>query len=325
MSSSKLLAFAAVCSLAPHAALGITLTYIESFEASADVQVADQGSGALENVNVDPDGIVFNPATGTMFFVDQNQLVETQTDGTVVNTFELEGVIFAPSASPSEDAEGLALLANGNLLVGIDFSDFSGPTTDQSGDRLVEYDITGKIVPGGINVTLDAVGAPIIDDQREVSGVSVGPSSVFVSSDNTEQIFELDLMAPSLLQILDYETIVGGDSEPEGLAIDPFTGNLLVADDDTGNGVIYELTTAGVLVDSFGLDPLAAFLGFEISPSSLSVDVATNRLFLGSIGENRIDVFQIEDPSMIPLGPTAPFLLSALAGSLLLRRRGRSA
>jgi len=318
-------AVAAFC-LAPHAAFGLSLTYIESFQASANVQVQDQSSGAVQNVNVDPDGIAFDPATGTMFFVDNNLLVETGTDGVVLNTFELEGVSFAPSTPFFEDAEGLTLLPNGNLLVGIDSEDFSSNPADQSGDRLVEYDKQGNIVANGINVTLDAAGAPIdVSGEREVSSVVLGPSSAFVGSDTTQQIFEIDLIAPSLVQVLEYQTIVGGDDEPEGLAINPFTGNLLVADDQTGNGVIYELTTDGVFVAAFDLDPLAALQGFAISPSSLSVDAATNRLFLGSIDENRIDVFRIEDPSAVPLGPTAPLLIGALAGPLLLRRRRKAA
>ncbi|MEM1345200.1 MAG: hypothetical protein AAGI34_11550 [Pseudomonadota bacterium] len=327
MSSTKLLAAVAAVSLMPHAAFGVSLTYVESFVASADVQVLDDATGNLFNLNVDPDGIAFNPTTGTVFFTDNNQLVEAQTDGTVLNVFELEGVLFNTASGATEDAEGLTLLPNGNLLVGIDFNDFSGPTPDQSGDRLVEYTVTGQIVPGGINVTLDAAGAPVdADGSREVSSVVLGPSSAFVGSDTSQQIFEIDLGTPSLLNVLEYETIVGGDDEPEGLAIDPFTGNLLVADDDTGNGVIYEITPDGTFVEAFSLDPLAALLGIDFSPSSLAIDPATNRLFLGNIDENRIDVFQINDPTaIIPIGPTAPLLLSAIAAPFLLRRRRRTA
>ncbi|MEM1410459.1 MAG: hypothetical protein AAGG79_06925, partial [Pseudomonadota bacterium] len=133
MSSARTFAILASLCLVPETALGVSLTYITSFDASADVEVFDEAADEFVITNVDPDGIAFDPATGTIFFVDDNLLVEAETDGTVINTFELEGLDFT-TGNPTDDAEGLTLLPNGNLLIGIDFQDSASLDLPQVGD-----------------------------------------------------------------------------------------------------------------------------------------------------------------------------------------------
>ena len=231
--------------------MAINLTLLDSFEFES------------------PDGLARNNDTGN-FFAFQNILLSapiTGPDDVDGEIFELDsaGIVqgqFDYTASGLTTALGGSVLPNGNLLV--------IATLDA---RIVELDpVTGEIVDGGIDISV----APEFNlfsaggEGKALSGAIYDAAS--------DSVFAVDFFGLELVQIaneptlnvlsrIDLNAIVPGIS-PNGITIDPVTGNFLIADDIDGNNAIHEITTDGELVGTIDIEAVSGFS----DPEGLATD-----------------------------------------------------
>ncbi len=223
------------------------------------------------------EGVVFNPNTGTLFV--------TQTDGAGSTIYQLStagALIGTPFTVSLEYVEGIAMAPNGvNLLL----------TNSDSGGGVFEYTTSGSPVAGGTSFVTDPPSS-------DADGVVYHPvtGTVFVADDTDEMIYEFSL-AGTLLNSFSTENppFPSSFDEPEGIAVDPVTGNLLIVDDSGGTSRLWEATTGGGLVTSF-------YLGGD--PEGITVDPATRRFYVVDDNNELLIVGQISDipePSMLSL------------------------
>ena len=213
-----------------------------------------------------PDAIEFDPFTGNIFVVESFRnnpnsgetsedfsltLVEYDIEGNIVNSIDtLDDVLVS--------GVGLATLPNGNFLI----SDI------RDDNRLVEISPSGAIVDGGIDLqtTENFFVGITYDDAND---------SIFGIDSFTGQLLEVDPELGndeniSILSEIDLSLIVDNIS-PNGLAIDPATGNFLIADDSDGNNALHEITRDGELVTTIDLEELSGFS----DPEGLAIDDGT--------------------------------------------------
>lgn len=223
------------------------------------------------------EGVVFNPNTGTLFV--------TQTDGVGSTIYQLTtagALVGTPFTVPLESVEGISMAPNGvNLLL----------TNSTSGGGVFEYTTSGNPVPSGTNIVTDPPSG-------DADGVVYHPgtNTIFVADDLDERIYEFSLTG-NLLGSFSTEDppFPSAFDEPEGIAVDPVTGNLLIVDDSGGTRRLWEATVTGALVTSF-------YLGGD--PEGITVDPATRRFYVVDDRNELLIVGQISDipePSMLSL------------------------
>ena len=301
----------------PHAIPGgIDLTLVNSF--------------AFE----DPDGLAFDKSTGNLFaaptflasapdepLVAATTITELTTDGTVVRTtgnLTLDEITIVSSLVPDspiaagQSITALDFLDNGNLLVAAPLA-----------GRIIELDTDGNIVDGGINIQSDDFVFRFGDNQTlglvlDVPGddpdtvniitlVDVG-ADPSVAGTGTPFLQEYDTEG-NLVSSLNLDKIVPGIN-PEGIVIDPRTGNFLISDDagSTEPGAfsgIHEITSTGVLISSTDLVELTGDSTFA-DPEGLAIDIdpdnPDNRTlyvaFDADAPGNKIAAFQISSPAI---------------------------
>jgi DNA-binding beta-propeller fold protein YncE len=185
--------------------------------------------------------------------------------GVLVNSFvlNLDGV------------EGLSFLPNSNLLL-------TNSVSAANNGGLFECMTAGMAVGTGLNLTINP-------PSRDPDGVILhaGTGTLFVADDGDERIYEYDTSGNLLLEI-DTNLINPGFSEPEGITVDPVTVNLLVVDTGQGTRRIYELTTAGALVDSVALGG---------DPEGVTIDFLTRLIYVAHDNTNTIGDVVIPEPS----------------------------
>ena len=231
--------------------MAINLTLIDSFDFES------------------PDGLARDNTTGN-FFAFQNILLVApitgpeDVDGEV---FELDstGAVqsqFDYTASGLTTALGGNVLPNGNLL--------AMATLDA---RIVELDpATGDIVDGGIDINV----APEFDLFAGTNEGEALSGAIYDAASDT--VFAVDFFGLELVQIaneptlnvlnrIDLNAIVPGIS-PNGITIDPATGNFLIADDIDGNDAIHEITSDGELVTTIDIEAVSGFS----DPEGLAID-----------------------------------------------------
>ena len=258
--------------------MAIQLTFLNSFSSTS------------------PDAIEFDPISGNIFSVESFRtnpesgenpedfslnLVEYDTEGNLVNSLNtLDDVLVS--------GVGLAGLPNGNFLI-------SDVRVD---NRLVEIDTSGNIVDGGIDLLSDP-----LDGGNIFVGITYDETndSIFGVDSFTGQLLEIDTELGSdgnlnILSEIDLSLIVDNIA-PSGLAIDPTTGNFIVADDSDGNDAIHEITRDGELVTTIEIEALTGFAdpeGLALSDGNLYVafdnDSATGVPFDNG---NQIAVFEL--------------------------------
>ena len=247
-----------------------------------------------------PDGIVFDAGSGNLFAVEnvttsddltietiELTLTEYDTEGNIINSFAtLDDVLV--------NALGLAQLPNGNLI-----------TSDVVGGRIVEIDTSGNIVDGGID--LQSPSLSFLQGGQALASLVYNEEndSIYSTDFFTGQLLEIDTELDAdgniiILSQLDLASIVPGISA-SGLAIDPVTGNFIVADDisgDTGNNQFHEITPDGQLVTTID----ASDFGID-DPEGLSYDAANNLLYVAydddSENGNQIAVFELTNSYLI--------------------------
>lgn len=191
------------------------------------------------------DGIAFNPETGTIFVVRTDDpdeasgpeplvqsVLQFKTDGTYINEFSIDTV-----AVPV----GLTALPNGNLLIAA-VNPVEGGVFD---GKLVEVTTEGTFPADGINIDL-----PDAFNDRAQRGLVTGVTyadkgtedtsddSILVITSRSQEIVEFDLSGNELFSV---DLSKHGIKVPQGLALDPNTGNIFVADEVSGTNKIYEI------------------------------------------------------------------------------------
>ena len=195
------------------------------------------------------DGIIFSPDSETLFVVRTDDpdgptgpeprlqsVLEFNTDGTYIDEFNFD-IAGVPVGGTS--------LPNGNLLIAA-VNPVGGGVFD---GQIIEVATDGTIPDGGITIDL-----PDAFNDRAQRGLVVGVAyadkgtddtaddSLLVVTSRSQEIVEFDL-AGNELSSADLSQY--GVSAPQGLAIDPATGNIFVADeaeDSGGTDTIYEIT-----------------------------------------------------------------------------------
>ncbi|MEC5033313.1 MAG: cadherin-like domain-containing protein, partial [Oscillatoria sp. PMC 1051.18] len=259
----------------------------ESETATVDLTVNSNSGISLEIVDsfefLFGDSIGFDQNTGNLFIGQTfvNSFFNPTFDGdTVVFEVTPEGEEIS-SFIPEEirSAIGLTVLPNGNILI-----------SDVIDGRIVEYSPEGEIVPGGIDFSREEFGLDFDRDGLADTGDKSPPTSVIYNEDS-DTIFVLNSRGPSifefdsegnLLNTLDLTGVTPpGNGGPQGLAIDPVTGNFLIINDGRESlgefaSVLFEVTPELELVSSFNLAELTGFVDAE----GLTTDPETGDLYV---------------------------------------------
>lgn len=215
-----------------------------------------------------PEGIALGDQ-GNLWLVASGQpVVQVTSTGAVVSSFD----------SGLSSLEGIVRTGS-NLLV-------SNSVDAASGGGLYEFTQAGAQV-GSVQV----VDPPSADPD----GVALGPmGSTLVADDGDESIYFFDSAGMLTATILTTAALGIEVDEPEGIAFDPVSGEIFVADDSSGTGSIYRISTTGTVLDSFVLP------GFD-DPEGLAFD-AVNRILWVADDNNgaviQVDPFAAPEPSV---------------------------
>jgi hypothetical protein len=291
-----------------------------------------------------PEGITVDRATGEILFVGSHNfedgeesvggtstLVRITADGFVSTQINLGGV------------EGIYRLGHDSYRI------------SNSGDgdlelRLFEIDGQGTVQGDQLDLIITGIG----DDHIHPDGVfafaadsdsdrGAPADNLWVADDSHEMVYTFNSDG-ELLSSFETESISPEFEEPEGIEIDPISGNLLIADDSGGLSRVIELTLQGALVQSFDMQALTSEIGGFDDPEGLFVreaggttpivgfddDNFGHLLLVAFDNQEAIGIFSIEPGAagsshlLLPEPGTLALLFAAMAGTLLVPRRHRS-
>lgn len=281
---STLVASATVLALAgPASAASLKLSYLRSFD-----------------VGVMAQGVAFDAAADQVLIANDSRTIRRfarDGAGGQLSSFEVKDSI--------DEIRGIG--AFGTTFLG---------AQDDSGDRaILEFDGTGATPTGALFIDLEPGGAVNVADSN---GVAFDPVSntIFHADENDDVIREFTIDGTFIREIdVDFKI-----DDAEGIEIDPFTGNLLVADDLLGGIFVFD-RSAVLLQDLLFLDLLPAdILAQGFDPLGLAIDRMRNELYVAQGDTARVDVFAI---APIPLPGAAPLLLAALGAFGVVKARKR--
>ncbi|MDQ3248279.1 MAG: SdiA-regulated domain-containing protein, partial [Chloroflexota bacterium] len=221
----------------------------------------------------DPSGITYIPATD-IFLISDAEVNEIPALYTGVNVFAVASnneLAYTLTTAPfSEEPAGIAYNPNNGHIF----------YADDNKNRVYEVN------PGadGTQGTADDIRTSFstaVFDAMDPEGLDYDPNSgdLFIADGSNHEIYRLDPGANGLFDgvlagggddnLTSFDTAVHGILNPDGVAFDPATGNLLL----TGRSKlkIYELTAAGELVEIFDISAAQALVlgGIEIAPGSV--------------------------------------------------------
>ncbi len=268
----------------------ITFTTSSNLQAVTGVVTTFAGNGTSGFLDGNLTGSEFNSPTGmvldaqgNMYISDSfnNRIRKIGTDGTVTTIAGngTAGYVDGPAAQAEFYApQGLAIDAQGDVFV----ADY--------GNNVIR-----KISAAGTVSTYAGNGiAAFVDGNANKVAAFNGPAGIafdkkgnlFVADRNNNMIRKItptggvSLFAGVLTASYNNEAvdsasgIWGAFTSPNGIVVDPTTGNIIVA--DLGNNAIRQITPAGVITTIAGGPGQTALVGY---PAALSVD-ATGNIFI---------------------------------------------
>lgn len=281
----------------------------------------DAGAVSLRLANSfrysDPEGLAFDPASGHLFVARGNEWIEEITvTGEQINRFHLDR--YHHLGIDIDCINGLDILPNGNLAI-------SSQSGSDSG--VFEFTTSGNLVrQGGFLESFDTQ-----PPSADADGVAyhAGRQTVLLADDVDERIYEFNLDG-RLVGSYRTEEINSRFDSPEGITVDPLTGNIFVVDADEGTERLYELQ----LPDLNSGDSLTMVASFDLKeltnsrwddPEGVTIDALNRILYVAWDNDNRIAAFNMGGGRVEP-GPEIPepsTMLLLGSGLLAIRSRKR--
>lgn len=173
--------------------------------------------------------------------------------------------------------------------------------------RAVTADADGLIVTDGWGAfaRLDREGKGFGDwsrqeSQRDVEGLHRHPDGgLLVVGDDAALVQRLDASGRELFRIEGFRQ-VPAMTEPQGIGLEPTTGNILVVDDNEGLNALFEFSASGALLS---VTPLSEW-GFDAE--AVAVQAQTGTLWIGYDGGRALAVFDYvptRTDEAVPLEP----------------------
>lgn len=169
------------------------------------------------------------------------------------------------------------------------------------GDNLLVGDGLGRMQ----RLTKDGVplGQPfrLGGGASDIEGIAIAETGEIVTvEDDPERLSWFDVQG-RLMSRIDTMTMTPPLSEPQGIAIDPRTGHLLIVDDWEGSNSLYEFTADGQLLATVNL------LEFGRDPEGIAIRPGSGQLFVAFDSGARIVTFdytptQVEGAKPLPPG-----------------------
>jgi DNA-binding beta-propeller fold protein YncE len=240
------------------------LSLLTNLSPSAAVEEPYAITGSIDVASVmghGPEGIAFDPASGHLFIVQSNgpdgysTVFELTTDGRLVSRFTV----------PVEGVEGVTMLPNGNLLF----------TNSVLGGGVAEYTTRGYPVTDGRNFI---IGPPSNDGDGIVHHLST--DTIFVADNEDRMVYRFSSVGAIVDSFnTDEEPFPPSFTEPEGLAFDELTGQLLIVDSSLGTASLYAVTPDGMLK---GAVPLGG------NPEGVTIDPVSRTIYIADDDARKI-------------------------------------
>ena len=208
--------------------------------AALSVYVADsgtaQGTGQIVELSLTP--LVAPPP------IDFTSLLE--------NTVNMGGL-----TPPSTDPSGITYVAASDRLLISDgeVEETVNGITHFAGANVWELNRAGLTLNRTANISNVPPGV-VVPVTNEPAGAAFNPTNghYYFSADDGKKVFDVNPGADGLVgtagdTVTSFDTLAAGNSDPEGVTYDTFSGHLFVA--DGLNRQIYEYTTAGTPVNNF--------------------------------------------------------------------------
>lgn len=145
----------------------------------------------------------------------------------------------------------------------------------------------------------------IVPGMYDIEGIHLDPDgAMFIVGDDPAFVVRLDPDGRETMRIVG-ETLTPPLTEPQGIARDPVSGNLLVIDDNEGLNAIFEMTPKGEVLS---VTPLSEY---GMDAEAVALQPQTGQLFIGFDWSQRIAVFdwlptRASIPEPLDLGPPCP-------------------
>ncbi|HEU5264265.1 MAG TPA: hypothetical protein VFU34_06480, partial [Gaiellaceae bacterium] len=199
----------------------------------------------------------------------------------LVNTVNMGGL-----SPPSTDPSGITYVPSSNRLLISDgeVEETVGGVTHFQGANVWELNRTGLSLARTANISNVPPGV-VVPVTNEPAGAGFNPNNghYYFSADDGKKVFDVNPGTDGLVgtpgdTVTSFDTLAAGNSDPEGVTYDTFSGHLFVA--DGLNREIYEYTTSGTLLNHFDTgqfgveDPEAV----EFNPVSGTLFILSDRL-----------------------------------------------
>lgn len=180
----------------------------------------------------------------------------------------------------SPDPAGITFLSNtGNLII----SDSEvEETVLWAGVNLQSINTNGAVSSVGSTVAFSAEPTGLTYDFNN--------SSLFISDDSSRRVYNISSGNDEIFGTTDdylinqFNTRSFGSADPEGIALNSYTGNLFIADGKDNR--IYEVTTNGSLINSFDTASFGLF-----DPEGIDFNIESGNFFI--VGQPSDKVFEV--------------------------------
>jgi DNA-binding beta-propeller fold protein YncE len=140
------------------------------------------------------------------------------------------------------------------------------------GDNLLVADGAGgfqRLTKNG-----EPIGAPFSAGWADTEGLAIDEDGTIISVEDDPE--RLSWLSPDgkVLRVIDTTTLTPPLYEPQGIARDPRTGNLLIVDDLEGSNSLYEFDSEGNLL------ALASLAEYGLDPEGIAIGAGSNQMFI---------------------------------------------